>query len=140
LGRSGADAAVSNPRIDEPGYRWCVAEVLARTQDPRAEATLLDILADPTCTGFWESVLNALGALPRLTSVTPLLEALRNRDPNIVCAAALALGKRGDRSVIRQLRAVDGQYPDWLWECLTDAIQRLKRDGGVEQGDEADER
>jgi len=140
LGQSGADAAISTPQSDEPSHRWSVAEVLSRVRDPRAESALLGILADPTCTGFKESVLNALGTLPSLTSVTPLLQALHHKDPNVVCAAALAVAKQGDRSCIQHLRAVAGQYPDWVWECLTEAIQRLEKDGGVEQGDEADAR
>jgi hypothetical protein len=68
-----------------------------------------------------------LGRLPKLASLEPLLQALSDQDANVICAAAAALAKHGDRSVIQSLRAVDGDYPDWLWECLTDAIQTLEQ-------------
>ena len=128
LGRSGDERSVL-PLLDlleaEPSdaVRMSAVQALGRLGDPRSIPVLVALLVRDT------SVVRTLAseALARMgdAAVSPLLEILARKDPEVQDRAAEALVTIGTEAVDPLLVRLNGAAPDAAWQII-DALARIK--------------
>lgn len=99
-------------------------QALAKKKDPRAVPVLIDALKNESSRGLSRhDAAAALGELKAADAVDPLIEIIEKaRDESLVSAAAVALGKIGDKRALPALERLvgnlrdDPRFPQSYWE------------------------
>ena len=98
--------------------RISATQRLGQTRSPLNVDELIDSLTDPSFNVRHEAIISIARNRPDTRLTTALIKVLNGSDPNLSVTAAWALGRVGDKSAVRSLRAlVNSDYEVLASRC-----------------------